>query len=277
MDTDNVTIGRDSGDDKRLQGITAGIIGVGVVGGAMYRWLAKRGATLLRLDPAKGFHDNLDDASVVFVCVPTPTVDGYQKGSIVTCVVDAIPGNKTVCIRSTVIPGTTDRLQREYPRHALFHWPEFLCQRTADHDMTHPLLSIIGHSVTTMYAMPSELLSILPPSTHHTTAINAEFYKYARNSFFCVKNAFFNQLATVAERHGISPYDIAGLACRDAEVGGIHTLTPHNGKRGFSGACLPKDSEAFSSYAAQYGTPLLSLDIAIAYNHSLLRRQGIRD
>ncbi len=59
--------------------------------------------------------------------------------SFLRAALDAIPGEgKRVVLKSTILPGTTDRFQEMYPKHRLLFNPEFLTESTVDHDMQHP-------------------------------------------------------------------------------------------------------------------------------------------
>src|SRR3990167_8847250 len=96
-----------------------GVVGVGMVGGAMQRYLEKKqGLEIFLYDKGKGLGsiDDVNKAEIVFVCVPTPYLkDG--KGfdlSYVEETLNMLQGEKVVVIKSTVLPGTTQALQQKY-------------------------------------------------------------------------------------------------------------------------------------------------------------------
>ena len=138
------------------------IMGTGMVGGALQRWFASEGVPVSVYDPPKGFDDKsvLDDAEIVFVCVPTPYyLDGTGfDDSFLRDALDAIPRTgKTVVLKSTILPGTTDRFQEEYPEHVILFNPEFLTEATADKDMRQPTRQIrivVRPSPLTSHASP---------------------------------------------------------------------------------------------------------------------------
>ena len=95
---------------------TIGIIGVGMVGGAMYAYYPDAiPYDVMRYPDNK---EKVSEADIFFICVPTPYVEGVGcDTSIVENVLSWVPAGKTIVIRSTVIPGTTDRLQEKFPGH----------------------------------------------------------------------------------------------------------------------------------------------------------------
>ena len=108
-----------------------GIVGLGMVGGPVKRWFEelngyKRGKDLFcyDADPKKGYIDDVNMADVIFIAVPTPSnPDGSCNVSIVELAVSKIKDNKIVVIKSTVSPGTVERLQKKYPKKRLIFNP----------------------------------------------------------------------------------------------------------------------------------------------------------
>ena len=98
------------------------IIGYGVVGSAIGAWFASRGIQSHPYDPPKGIgrRDDVTDADIAFICVPTPywRITGFDPRFLEQAVAD-LDGAKLVVVKSTVLPGTTDDLQRRYPQHRL--------------------------------------------------------------------------------------------------------------------------------------------------------------
>ncbi len=98
-----------------------GIIGKGTVGSAVYEGLEYLGHTMTFFDPkyAGSNMEHVLDTDVIFISVPTDqAANGDCDTSIVDNVVAELAVNNytgLVSIKSTVIPGTTDRLQKQYP------------------------------------------------------------------------------------------------------------------------------------------------------------------
>lgn len=247
-----------------------GIIGDGVVGGALRMWFESQHAAVASYDPPKGLRDRsaINIADIVFVCVPTPYEAG--RGFDHSYLLDAmalIAGSKLVVIKSTVLPGTTDELQRRYPQHKLMFSPEFLREASAVDDMAHPDRQIVG--VTAMSAGDAyAVLDVLPaaPFVRVCEAREAEMAKYVANSFLAMKVSFANEVFDLCEHLGIDYAAIRDIVAADARIGASHTDVLADGYRGYGGKCLPKDSKALLDLAARAGVRMDVLAAADAVN-----------
>src|SRR3990167_4511335 len=112
-----------------------GVVGVGIVGGALVSWLKKEtDHEVLCLDPARGHLDSVSSAEALFVCVPAPTIGYHQDLSIIESVIQECGRiTQRVFIRSSVIPGTADQLAEKYGLR-IYSMPEFLTERIANDD-----------------------------------------------------------------------------------------------------------------------------------------------
>ena len=114
-----------------MTNITCGIVGCGFVGGALKRWLEEHNpfAKILILDPYKGYEDDVSVADVIFVSIHIPTEqDGTQDLTILKQIINKLPINKPIFIRTTILPGTSNMLSKETKRSVYF-MPEFLTQK----------------------------------------------------------------------------------------------------------------------------------------------------
>jgi len=104
-----------------LNKIKIGIIGLGYVGGAVRHWFKsqKNKYELFLYDKYKniGSIEEVNQADIVFVAVPTPYKKrgGYDDSAVVESLKN-IENGKVVVIKSTVLPGSTDKFQRAYPK-----------------------------------------------------------------------------------------------------------------------------------------------------------------
>jgi len=119
--------------------MNVGIIGIGVVGGAIRHGFEKLGHNVVVHDVKhKTKIEDVIDTDIVFVCVPTPSApNGDCDTSIVESVVRELADLKydgIVCIKSTVKPGTTEKLSKYYPSLNLSFVPEFLIERCSISD-----------------------------------------------------------------------------------------------------------------------------------------------
>jgi nucleotide sugar dehydrogenase len=193
------------------------VIGCGFVGGATLRWFQETNQDVVAHDPPKGLVADLARADTFFVCVPTPYVAAGHDTSIVESVAAEIPGNKTVVIKSTVLPGTTDALQKQFPQHRVLFCPEFLRERHAYDDFAHPDRQVVGITSTDQLPEARKLLSILPIAarTSIVHARVAEMTKYFSNCYLSMRVTFANQMADLCGAASTSaPTATAAMAGR---------------------------------------------------------------
>lgn len=297
--------------------LSVGIMGVGMVGEPIRRWFQEvhhyqRGDNLFcyDTDPKQGYTDDVARAQVIFVCVPTPpNPDGSCNTSIVASVVASIPDGRIIIIKSTVPPGTTQRLQDQYPGKLLMFNPEFLTESQAWEDFCKPSRQIIGVTEQSM-SHAVDVLNLLPqapfmrPDTPIygqrliVSATEAELTKYASNVFGALKVVFGNLLADFCDgsTRAATPifYDhIRDMLGADRRIGSAWLDVDHGTYNGFGGYCFPKDTaacirffdeliknlEAHPSVSVQrvrtLRAGLLFLRAAYTYNEVLLSEQGL--
>lgn len=273
-----------------------GIIGVGMVGGPIKRYFEEfhgyeRGTNLFLydLDPAKGFSDDVTKADIIFVSVPTPrSSDGGAELSAVRNAFERITTPKVVVLKSTVPPGTTELLQKQYPEHKLLFNPEFLTEKRAWEDFIRPDRQIVGFTEQSLDAAHI-VLSLLPKAPFMSpwglgtyrpvkiTATEAEIIKYGGNVHFARKVNFANVLAITSEKFGADYENVRLGLGADFRIGDSHLDVTHGGYRGFGGFCLPKDLDGLIVHLTQHGlndcADLLKKDRE--FNEKLLNKQGL--
>jgi len=250
-----------------------GIIGVGVVGGALLAYLREQGHEPRVFDPAKGHAsmDALDDAGTIFICVPTPYAPGrgFDDGHLQAAIA-SIPGSKTVVIKSTVLPGATQLLQERYPRHGLMFNPEFLREATAYEDFIRPDRQIIGCTEASA-GEAGRVMALLPraPFELICSSSEAEMSKYAANAFLAVKVIYANEIFDLCHRLGIDYSAVRDIVAHDERIGGSHMDVFDSGYRGYGGKCLPKDSKSLLDLARSVGVEMPVLGAADRANATL--------
>lgn len=252
--------------------IKIGIVGLGMVGEPIRKWFEelngyKRGRDLFCYDvnPKKGYADDVNKADVVFVSVPTPSNrDGSCNTSIVESAVAGINANKIVVVKSTVTPGTVERLQKKFPKKRLIFNPEFLTESQAWNDFISPDRQIVGHTSKSI-SDTVEVLNLLPKkhfirpwtsdySKKSVNATEAEFGKYASNVFGYIKVIYGNILADLchatAKVQGVKiDYEnIRELMGADLRIGPAWLNVAHGNYCGAGGYCFPKDMNAFIAF-----------------------------
>jgi UDP-glucose 6-dehydrogenase len=236
------------------------VIGKGVVGDATGYALEQRGHDVVYHDPPKGIEATTEGVDVALICVPTPMgALGYNSRSTVYRVADWLDCKHytgLVGIRSTVVPGTCDDLQAEFPAMAWFSWPEFLQADKAREMALNPPYGVVGIPLHAdggpCEAEPRIVVLTGQGDVPHIRACRptgAEFIKYATNCLLAGAVGIANDLADWAEALGLDYNALVPPICeRDA-------ILPSNVRRseegGFGGACLPKDLAAALFHAAR--------------------------
>lgn len=275
-----------------------GIIGVGMVGTPLKKWFEQnsfkrnKDLFLYDIDPKKGYFDNINEAEIIFIAVPTPkNPDGSCNLSAVVSAFEMLSGSgtaKIVVIKSTVPPGTTEHFQKIYPDFKVLFNPEFLTEKRAWEDFIRPDRQIVGCTEQSLEAAHL-VLALLPKapfmspwgiSTYKTvriTATEAEIIKYGGNVWFIRKVNFANALAALCGKLGIDYENVRHGLSADFRIGDSHLDVNHGGYRGWGGYCFPKDLDAFieamESAGVQEGADLLASDRE--FNAKLLASQGL--
>lgn len=235
-----------------------GIVGVGLVGGTLRYGFRRLGHEVVLFDPkiAGTRLAHLAQTELLFVCVPTPQGDGGRCDvSIVEQVVadlEAMEYRGLVVIKSTVEPGTTDRLHMTR-KLALAFCPEFLRENCAYADFVdHHDVCIIG----AYRHVDSELLRLVhghfPKKFVRVTPLEAELCKYFSNVFNALRINFACQFFDVCKAIGADYSEIKNALSHRASIGG-HYLDCSEFFRGFGGSCLPKDTAAFAAFVERLG------------------------
>ena len=241
--------------------VRIGIVGHGFVGQAVDFAFTHHNVTQFHVDPK--YDTTLDDLiewgpHFVFVCAPTPmSDDGFVDASIVEdATLKLLEHTKAmVIIKSTITPDIVDRLYNslfEDDIFRLFYNPEFLTESSAKRDFVEAPFHVIG-CMPQASAKIIELYSLFSQCKNGDFVIlsppEAAFVKYAINSFLALKVTFFNQLYDSSRAFGVNWHTLSRTVGRDPRVGHGHTVVPgFDGKRGFGGACFPKDALALTKF-----------------------------
>ena len=251
-----------------------GVIGNGFVGGAVQFGFSQKVGCEAEVrvydkNPKKSTHtikETVNESDFIFLSVPTPAkTDGSINLKILDDALNDINEvhdgrDNTILIRSTVIPGSTRKLQRKYPNLNLLFNPEFLTERSANFDFINQNRFIIGNSGKQMSCMKSEEFADMIRDRFgdcvailETSYETAELIKYMNNCFFATKVSFMNEMYQIAEKID-ADWDAAvdGFVA-DGRIGHSHLSVPgHDGKFGFGGSCFPKDIQAMIDFAEMF-------------------------
>jgi UDPglucose 6-dehydrogenase len=262
-----------------------GFIGQGFVGKTYADYYEKRGFSVVRYaleEPYIANKDGIKDCDVVFIAVPTPTTPEKFDDSIVREAVSLVGPGHSAVIRSTILPGTTESIQAQFPDRFVFHAPEFLTARVAVEDAAHPRKSIVGTPSDSPEhrSKAQEVLELLPLAPHRAVvaAKDAEMIKYIQNNFFYVKNVYMGICYKLAEAMGCNLDEIYQALLSEPMMGTYHHLAPvRDGGYGAGGHCLPKDFEAFLRFYKEHrgaDSGLAALEAIRDRNIELLREGG---
>lgn len=231
--------------------IKIGFVGQGWIGKHYADEFESRMYNVVRYSLEEPYVQNKDlikDCEVVFIAVPTPTTkDGFDD-SIVKEALSLVGSQKTAVIKSTLLPGTTEKLQSTFPDVFVLHSPEFLVEATAAHDAAKPQRNLVGIPVDSAeYRQKAvSVLRILPEAPYQKvmSARDAEMVKYAGNCFLFTKVMYMNLLYDLAEAAGCNWQSLQEALIHDPRIGESHTQPVHSSGRGAGGHCLIKDFEA---------------------------------
>ncbi|HWP61422.1 MAG TPA: hypothetical protein VN495_02370, partial [Candidatus Paceibacterota bacterium] len=191
-----------------------GFVGQGWIGKNYADDFERRGYKTVRYALEAPYRNNkqkVAEADIVFIAVPTPTTPKGFQDAIVRDAVANVGKGKIAVIKSTLVPGTTRSIQKQYPDILVMHCPEFLSRSTAKSDAAHPLQNIIGIPVDSKkYRDAAKLvLSVLPKAPQMiVSSETAELYKYVHNTTLFARSIYMNLLFEAAEKLGVNWDDI---------------------------------------------------------------------
>jgi len=244
-----------------------GIVGYGFVGKSMHRIFGDD-AVVLDAEATEADRARINGCDFVFVCVPTPAgIGGVCDTSIVESCVEWIAAPQII-IRSTVAPGTTNRLRETTGKSIIFQ-PEYIGETPA-----HPLADARQHNFIVLGGPLSECSAVADLYQHYfhsevrfyfTDSTTAEMAKYMENAFYATKVTFCNEFYDIARAHGVDYNELREIWLADPRISRDHTFVyPDN--RGFSGKCLPKDISAIIASARNKGIQPILLEAVVRAN-----------
>ena len=253
------------------------IIGLGYIGLKIYEFFKKHDYDVYRFDINSDKSDfqkieelNAHNFDFAFICVPTQMKgDGSCDTSLVEDSVKKVRA-KTIIIQSTVVPGTTRKLEQETGKDLLFV-PEYFGE-TKNHplnDLDSRTFFIIGGKKEIRQRLVNLYKNIFDSKQVHfgffdSTA--AEIIKYMDNSYLAMKVVFCEEFFKICQAFGENYDEVREGWLLDPRINPSHTFARKDGLPGFGGKCYPKDVSAIIEASKKSGYTPEFLEAMLNYN-----------
>lgn len=178
------------------------------------------------------------------------SADGSCNTSILIKSIDNLVDlgyESTIIIKSTIIPGTTDSLNKKYKKLTIIHNPEFLTEKNAVNDFKKQNRIVLGGELSSITHVAKFYSKLFPKATIiKTSAKEAEMIKYITNTFLACKVSYANEIFKMCQVLEINYDKVIKNSMYDERLGKTHWSVPgHDGDFGYGGICFPKDIKAF--------------------------------
>jgi nucleotide sugar dehydrogenase len=215
------------------------IIGLGTVGRAQVHLMEALGHKVygydvnhpLDLPPRLNLKKPKRGVDLTFICTNEDSLEAVMQ-ALKDCSVDGL-----YVIKSTTIPGTTEKLAKNFDVH-ICHNPEFLRETSYIEDVVNPDRIIIGKCCNEHAKVLRKLYEPLGKPTLVVRSLESEIIKLVSNAYLSTLITFWNEISSLAHRNGVDVMTVSNGVTLDSRMSKYGTV-----KFGepFDGKCLPKD------------------------------------
>jgi UDPglucose 6-dehydrogenase len=229
----------------------------------------------------KAGQQQANECDLAVVCVPTPM---QEDGSVDTSIVEEVFGWLTVSlilIKSTIPPGTCEKLTEKHPEKDIVFSPEYIGEgryyvptyKGYPHptDMKQHEFFIFGGNGHMPGGATGRVIDFFMPVSGpdakymQTNWRTAELVKYMENSWGATKVTFFNEFFEIAHTYGVDYKELRELFLLDGRTERMHTAVFED-RRGFDGKCYPKDVNGIVQASSRAGYVPRLLEEVLASN-----------
>ena len=234
--------------------VRIGSIGRGMVGEAIYQGFKNLNFEMSFYDPKfpESKLTDIIETDIVFIAVPT--LPNEKNECDISILEDVLEKLKTldykgvICIKSTITPGTTEKMIKKYNNDKICFCPEFLKERCAYEDfMINNPICIVGTFNLECFQVISKLHNNICKIIKMVSPIEAELTKYMQNVYNTYRILFANGMYEVCKFNKVEYNSVLDSLLERKELDEKYMKCDEN-IRGPSGPCLVKDSLAFNQY-----------------------------